>query len=380
MRICISAFLVTTTPGMKLAGVGRHMFAILNQLTITDLGHQYDVYLRDDVEMPATWKNCPWVTWHQVNVRNSRDRVLWEHYKIGVEAKKLGADALLSLFLAVPFACKIPIVTFAHDAFPRTHPTWFPFRKRRILDWLTETACQKSKAVMTVSEFSKSELTRAYNLSSEKVFVAPNGLGNDIRRLTEDELNSVDLGKFKPENFIFSVGTIEPRKNIEGLIRAFTILKKDGRIADTRLLIAGAKGWLDSTVGVTWEESPAKKDIEFLGYVTDVELNALMQKARVFALTSFVEGFGIPVLEAMTVGTSVVCSNTSSLPEVCGDCAFYCDPALPQSIADALLTAVTNTEVATAKIEAGLERSKQFTWHAAVMVLEEAFQFAIRKH
>src|SRR5436309_3172394 len=98
MRICVSAFMVTTTPGMKLAGVGRHMFAVLNQLTITDLGHQYDVFLRDDVEMPDAWKQCSWITWHRIKIGSSRDRVNWEHYFVGKEAKRLGADLLLSLF------------------------------------------------------------------------------------------------------------------------------------------------------------------------------------------------------------------------------------------------------------------------------------------
>jgi glycosyltransferase involved in cell wall biosynthesis len=377
MRICVSAFMVTTTPGMRLAGVGRHMFATLNQLTITDLGHQYDVFIRDDVEMPDSWKDCSWITWHPIRIRNSRDRIMWEHFKIGVVAKELKADIVLSLFLAVPFACKIPIVVFAHDAFPRTHGDWFPFRKRKILDWLTLTACKKSTAVVTVSEFSKSELARAYRISPKKIFVAPNGLGNDIRLLSPDELASVDIEKFMAENYILSVGTIEPRKNIEGLIRAFSILKADPQMKNIKLLIAGAKGWLDSSIGSVWSESRAKDDIEFLGYVSDLELNVLMQRARVFALTSFVEGFGIPPLEAMTVGTPIVVSNTSSLPEVCGDCAFYCDPASDQSICDALLSALTNTDEAKAKVLAGLERSSRFSWNDSVKKLEIALQFAV---
>ncbi len=377
MRICVSAFMVTTTPGMKLAGVGRHMFATLNQLTITDLGHQYDVFIRDDVELPNSWKDCPWITWHPINIRNSRDRIWWEHFRIGAEAKELRADLVLSLFLAVPFACKIPIVAFAHDAFPRTHGDWFPFRKRKILDWLTSTACKKSTAVVTGSESSKSELASAYNVSLDKIFVIPYGVGNDLKLLTPEELGSIDLSKFKAEKYVFSVGTIEPRKNIEGLIQAFSILKKDARMRDFRLLIAGAKGWLDSPVGVTWSESEVKDDIEFLGYVTDLELNALMQKASAYVLTSFVEGFGLPVLEAMTVGTPVVCSNTSSIPEVCGDCGFYCDPSSPQSISDAMLMALTNTNESTEKAMAGISRTSQFSWYESVKKLEIACQFAV---
>jgi glycosyltransferase involved in cell wall biosynthesis len=369
--------MVTTTPGMKLAGVGRHMFAILNQLALKDLGHQFDVFIRDDVDMPVDWNQCQWITWHRIKISSSRDRVKWEHYRIGVEAKKLKADVLLSLFLALPIGCKIPMVTFAHDAFPRTHPDWFPNRKRRILDWLTATACRKAKALVTVSEFSKRELAKSYGISTEKIFVAPNGLGNDLELMSPSELKKIDLSKFNAEKYIFSVGTIEPRKNIEGLIRAFTILKRNPQMQDVKLLVAGAKGWLDSSVGETWSDSEVKDEISFLGYVTDIELNALIQQAELFALPSFVEGFGIPALEAMTVGTPVVCANTSSLPEVCGEFAFYCDPSSPQSIADALLEGMTNESRRRTNIDGGLQRSQQFSWYESVKKLENAFEFAV---
>lgn len=376
MRVCVSAFLVTTTPGMKLAGVGRHMLATLNQMTLTDLGHHYDVFLRDDVDIPPHWAACKWITWHRIPIKNSRHRVWWEHFQIGIEARKLKADVLLSLFVPLPISCRVPMVAIAHDAFPRTQPEWYPPRKRLILDRMTAFACKRTKALVTVSEFSKSELCRAYGASPAKVFVAPNGVGNEMRQLTASELADADLSKFTQDKFIFSVGTIEPRKNVSGLIKAVAILKKDPRTAGLKLLIAGARGWLDSSIAKDWEESGVKDDIQFLGYVTDLELNALMQEAEVFALPSFVEGFGIPVLEAMTVGTVVVTSDTSSLPEVSGEFAFYCDPSIPESIAQAMLEALTS-EKSAAIAAGGLERSKLFSWEESLNKLEKALAFAV---
>ena len=377
MRICISAFLVTTKPGMKLAGVGRHMLAVLNQLTITDLGHHYDVFLTEDVDIPESWRACPWMTWHPIPIQSSRQRVWWEHYRVGVEAKKLKSDLVLSMFLPLPVGCKIPMVAIAHDAFPRTHADWYPPRKRLILDQLTRIACQKSRALITVSEFSKGELSRAYRVSKDKIFVAPNGVGNEIRHLSNDEIWQVDMTKFEAKNYIFTASTVEPRKNMAGLIQAFSIVKKDPTASDLKLLIAGAKGWLDSSIASVWEASDAKDDIVFLGYVSDLELNVLMQRARVFAFPSFVEGFGIPPLEAMTVGTPVVASNTSSLPEVCGDCVNYCDPADPQSIATAILDLLHNTDKANSLVKCGLERAKQFSWDDSVKKMEIGLEFAV---
>ena len=377
MRICVSAFLITTEPGMRLAGVGRHMFAVLNELTVTNLGHELDVFIRDDVSLPEAWLKCQWVTWHRISIKNSRQRVWWEHYKIGQEALRLGSDVVLSLFLSLPSFCKLPKVAIAHDAFPRTHPDWYPPRKRLILDQLTALACKMSQALITVSEYSKAELSKAYKISEKKIFVAPNGLGNDIKILSESELENIDMTKFKAESYIFSVGTLEPRKNLDGLIKAFEIAKQDPRISNVKLLIAGAKGWLDSSVGETWAQSSVKDDIEFLGYVSDLELNALMQRAKVFVLASFVEGFGIPPLEAMTVGTPVVCSNTSALPEVCGEFAYYCDPSSPDSIAAALVEALTNSDKTQANIAGGLTKSGEFSWQESVKKLEIALQFAV---
>ncbi len=353
------------------------MFAVLNELTITDLGHQFDVFIRSDVKMPEHWRECPWVTWHPISITSSKQRVWWEHFKIGQEAMRLKADLVLSLFLALPVFCKIPMVVFAHDAFPRTHPEWYPPRKRIILDQLTAFACKKSKAVVTGSEFSKEELAQAYKSLPNKIFVTPYGLGNDIHLLTDEELGQVDMAKFNAEQYILSVGTIEPRKNLDGLIRGFDILKRDPRMKDLKLLIAGAKGWLDSSVGTTWSASPAKDDIEFLGYVSDLELNVLMQRARAFALTSFVEGFGLPPLEAMTVGTSVIVSKTSSLPEVCGEFAFYCDPTSDESIAKAMTDALTDEVRRKTYMEGGFTRVKDFSWHHSVKKLEIALQFAV---
>jgi glycosyltransferase involved in cell wall biosynthesis len=377
MRICVSAFLLTTEPGMKLAGVGRHMLAVLNQLTITDLGNHYDVYLRDDMPLPEAWKQCQWITWHPIKIKSSSERVVWEHFLIGREALRLKSDLILSLFLSLPSFCTIPMVAIAHDAFPRTHPDWYPPRKRIILDRLTALACRKSNALVTVSEFSRRELSKAYKISASKIFVAPNGLGNDLHILSKEELSTVDLSKFNIGKFIFSVGTLEPRKNLDGLIKAFEILKQSPETKGLKLLIAGAKGWLDSAVGKTWEASPVKNEIEFLGYISDLELNALMQKAKVFVLASFVEGFGIPPLEAMTVGTPVVVSRTSSLPEVCGEFAFYCDPSSPQSIGDAMLAALTELDRVKANIEGGLDRAKEFSWYESVKKLEIALKFAV---
>jgi glycosyltransferase involved in cell wall biosynthesis len=149
-------------------------------------------------------------------------------------------------------------------------------------------------------------------------------------------------------------------------------MKSQPQFQDVSLVIAGAKGWMDSGLSSVVAESGVQDSIHFLGYVSDVELNALMQVANIFAIVSFVEGFGIPVLEAMTVGTAVVASNTSAIPEVIGGDAFFCDPGNIESISAALTDGLTNTEKAQQFSERGFIKAQTFSWEITIRKIEQA--------
>lgn len=350
-------------PGMRLAGVGRHMVQILDQICTQDRGDSFEIFISSEVELPDKWKAATWVTWHPMDVSSARKRVPFEHFGIGPKCQRLGCQVLFVLFNDVPAICPIPMVSVVHDAFPRTHGEWFPYRKRVILDQLTALACRKSDRVITVSEASKKALSEAYRVPVEKFVVAYNGPGNDLIQLTEQQLQELLPSVLK--RYILTISTLEPRKNLKGLITGFEKVATAPEFHDLHLLIAGAKGWMESDLAHVVENSPVKDRIQFLGYVSDLELNAYLQKANLFALVSHVEGFGIPVLEAMTLGVPVVTSNTSSLPEVAGDCAFYCDPHQPNSIANALILGLTDRELAMQKATAGQDRANRFTWESA---------------
>jgi glycosyltransferase involved in cell wall biosynthesis len=380
MRILVSALLVNTTPGKAFAGVGRHMYQVLNQLATTPSNNHYEVYIRDDQEIPEKWRLATWITWRPVTIRNSRDRIRWEHFRIGKEAKRLSCQAIICLFIHLPLFTTLPIISFAHDAFPRTHGNWFPPRKRFLLDRLTQHACRKSSVLITASEFSKSELIRVYGIRAERVVVGLPGIGNELRILGPEGAREICGPNLPSGRFVFSIGTLEPRKNLEGLVKGFAKLKTDPSFSDVSLLIAGARGWMDSGLSEVVEQSGVKDSIRFLGYVSDAELNAMMQCANLFALVSHVEGFGIPVLEAMSVGTPVVTSNTSALPEVIGESAFFCDPSSTDSIAAAIAAGLTETDRAERYRQAGLERSRMFTWDRFVIKIEESLIIIFGSH
>ncbi len=165
---------------------------------------------------------------------------------------------------------------------------------------------------------------------------------------------------------ILFVGTIEPRKNIQGLIKAFNYLKKIlvevGRGRPLQLYIAGMKGWMYEDIFKEYENSAFKEDIIFKGYVSDSELAELYRNASVFVYPSFYEGFGFPILEAFGHGVPVITSKTSSCGEIAGNRALLINPENYKEIGEAILKVINSEALRQELIRKGLERAKTFSW------------------
>ncbi len=377
MNVTVSALLMATSGGKKKAGVGRQMINVVDRLAKVDLGNTYDVYLPVGAEESEGWRESPWVRWHELAVDRARDRVAWEHWKLAAESKRNKADVFFGTFVALPLPPTAPCVSVMHDAFSTTHAQWFPRKQRLILDTLHRHAARKSAVVVTVSEWSKGQICEAYGIKPEKVVVAYNGLGNAVRRLADEELNAIDLSEFldSEEPFLITVSTLEPRKNLVGLLQGYAEFLK-GCPEKPKLLVAGARGWMETDVFAEVQALGIAEQVKFLGYVPDLALNALMQKAKLFVVASIVEGFGIPVLEAMTVGTPVAASKTSAIPEVSGEDAFYFDPHYPSDIARGLHEGWTNTAAAQMFSANGLVRATSFSWDRTIAEIGKAFEKA----
>ncbi len=377
LNITVSALLMATSGGKKKAGVGRQMINVVDRLAKVDLGNTYDVYLPVGAEESEGWRQSPWVRWHDLPVDRARDRVAWEHWKLAAESKKNQADVFFGTFVALPIPATAPCVSVMHDAFSTTHAQWFPRKQRLILDTLHRHAARKSAVVVTVSEWSKGQICEAYGIRPENVVVAYNGLGNAVRLLTSEELTAIDLSEFleSDEPYLMTVSTLEPRKNLVGLLRGYAEFLKSSN-EKPKLLVAGARGWMETDVFTEVQALGLADQVKFLGYVPDLALNALMQKAKLFVLASIVEGFGIPVLEAMTVGTPVAASRTSAIPEVSGDDAFYFDPHQSSDIARGLFEGWTNTGDAQKFSANGLVRAQSFSWDRTIAEIGKAFQQA----
>lgn len=225
-----------------------------------------------------------------------------------------------------------------HDLTFELYPSFFPFRKQywHIIQ-NARRACDRADVIFAVSKHTKQDLLTQYRIDPKKVHAIHQGVVLD----TQTDVSFETLLKkynFSPK-YMLCVGTLEPRKNIEGIIEAFTIYKQNTHDTAMQLVLAGGDGWLYTHIYETAKRSPYKKDIHFLGYVSEQDKATLMKHAKVFVFPSFYEGVGVPVLEALAQGTPVVTSHVSSLPEVTQHNAVLVDPYNTYDIAQGMVFA-----------------------------------------
>lgn len=319
------------------------------------------------------WLHAPNVELHSFRVPNSllflANRLFdWPN----IDRLIGGADAffLPHLFItSLSRQCR-RVMTF-HDLSYLRFPEFFTLGQRLWHSLLMNPAWQVrwSDRVIAVSESTKADLIRFYHLDPANVQVIYSGA--NLKRLSADRLQEFQDKKQLPDRFILSMSTLSPRKNIVAIIRAFTELKERPGFDDIRLIIGGDRGWLDRSIFNEIQRSSAQRYIRYIGYVPDDQRAAWYSAASVFVYPSFFEGFGLPVLEAMTCGTPVITSHNSSLPEVAADGALLVDPYNPADIVDALQAVLNDHNFRKKLIENGIIRGKQFTWeHCAQETLK----------
>lgn len=226
--------------------------------------------------------------------------------------------------------------------------------------------------VITFSQSTKKDIVEYLRVKPERIYVTPQASRYSSEYLFH-KTNKYDFSK----PYILFVSTIEPRKNIKTLVDAFNILKQKHKL-EHQLVLIGQKGWNCKPILAAIENSPWQNQIHQLGYLSDREVALFYTKADVFVYPSYYEGFGLPVLEAMTLGAPVVTSNTSSLPEVAGDAALLIDPHDPTQLADAILRVISDPQLRQELIQKGKERAKLFSWERTAKETIKAYKYLSR--
>jgi glycosyltransferase involved in cell wall biosynthesis len=270
---------------------------------------------------------------------------------------------LIHVQYTAPIGCCVPVVVSVHDVSFLEHPEYFTRWRTAQLKWSVERTVRQAVRIVTGSEFSRSAIANAYGLDPDRIAVVPNAASELFRPLPKEAAASWVQARFGfGEPFILSVGDLQPRKNLEGLIRAFAELVRAFPQIPHHLVLAGNQTWYAPKIHKAAEESGVSGRIRFTGFVSDDELLQLYNACEFFVFPSFYEGFGLPVLEAMACGKAVACSNTSALPEVADAAALLFDPYSQTEMTRAMLDLTRDAEYRQRIERLGLHRSALFSW------------------
>lgn len=267
-------------------------------------------------------------------------------------------------------AKKIAITT--HGAGNITAGGPFVF-SREVFNFILTKFIRRVDAIIAVSEYGCEEIEKYYRAPKENIFFTYNGGGEDFKPLAESEAGKMIAEKYKINGrFILQLARHLPHKNVTGAIKAYKIFR-DKYNRNEKLVIVGTRDFDTKKIFKLAEASGYKEDIIFIDYVHAEDLNCLYSAARLLVFPSLVEGFGLPVIEAMASGTSVITSNTTSLPEVAGGAAVLIDPLDFAALAGAINKVLTDENLHSDLIKKGLARSREFSWHETAEQTKEIY-------
>ncbi|MFH5181189.1 glycosyltransferase family 4 protein [Paenibacillus sp. TAB 01] len=244
------------------------------------------------------------------------------------------------------------------------HSKWVPY------------SAQKCDYIIADSIQTKRDIEELLRIPESKISVVPLAADEHFRYIDNcpDILKKYDL----PSKYVLFVGTLEPRKNLIGLLKSFLLLKNQYDIEE-KLVIVGARGWKFTPIFDWVKENQLENEVVFTGFIDDTDLPAIYSAATLFVMPSIYEGFGLPLLEAMQCGTPVIGSNVSSIPEIIENAGILIAPDDYSSWAEAIYTVISNTSLRATYSQLGLERSKQFTWSQTAELTRKIYTHVLGK-
>ncbi len=360
------------------AGVGRFVRGLVSALIDIDRENAYTLLYapKQRGECKPDLPRAPNVTGRPFVLTERVLNLLW--YKLGVPLPVdfVGGRADVYHFpdFALPPVRRGKSVITIHDLSFLLVPDCAEDGLRSHLERVVPPSVRNADFITADSENTRTELTTLLDASPSRVEVVYGGVDSQFKPIVDVTTLEAIRRKYGLNfPFILYVGTIEPRKNLGRLLHAYTQLRSRSGVKH-RLVIAGGLGWLYQDVLREIEELTADHEVAFLGRVPDEDLPALYSLADIFAFPSLYEGFGLPPLEAMACGRPVVCSNTSSLPEVVGDAGVLVSPYDVDGLADALHQLIEDPDRRALLGERGLARAREFSWNASAQRLLEIYR------
>ena len=343
----------------EMSGIPNYILRLLNGLASIDSENEYFLYTNRsipfDMGLPGNFRTI-------VLSRPSPRFQLWFQLALPLRLKKDRIDLFHGLFYRLPMMLPVPGVLTVHDLsgylYPELHTG-----KTHMVNLMYPFFVKKASRIIAVSEFTAKELKNNFPGASEKITVIHEAPPPEYTPIRDKYILEEVRKRFSlPERFFLFLGTLEPRKNLTGLLDAFY------SVADSipqSLVISGGIGWKTETIFEKLQNGMMGGKVFLTGYIDNADVQALLSMAEFFVYPSLYEGFGLPVLESMACGTPVITSSVSSMPEIAGNAALLVDPLSKDSIAEAIKMMALDSIGRKEFSEKGLKRASKFSWRKA---------------
>ncbi|MCK5846041.1 MAG: glycosyltransferase family 4 protein [Bacteroidales bacterium] len=370
MRIAVNTRLLLKD---KLEGIGWFSYESLKRMTIAHPEHEF-IFIFDrpySEEFIFSDNVTPVVIAPQA--RHPLLYMIWFELSVTRILKKYKADVFLSTDGYLSLTTKVPSIAVLHDLNFEFYPKDMPKVDLWYYKYFFPKFARKAKRIITVSEYSKSDIHKLYGIDNDIIDVAYNGVKDDYFPVSDVVKVEVKKKYTAGEDYFVFVGALHPRKNLVGLFKAFDFYKNTNS-GNAKLVIVGSKQWWTKPIRNAYEDMNFKGDVVFTGHLSSIELNRVLASAIALTYVSYFEGFGIPIVEAFKAETAVITSNVTSMPEVADDAAVLINPFDYKDIAAAMHKVESQSSFRNSLIEKGKERAKLFSWDNTAEVIWESIE------
>lgn len=370
MHIAIDAHSV----GAKLGGNETYATNLIEALAEIDQLNRYTLYVtkREAIERFAN-------RWPNFTVKQTLPHTPLVRIPLTLvrELRRHPVDVLHVQYTAPPLA-PCPVVATIHDLAFEHLPETFNRRSWMQLRLTVRRTARRAAQIITVSEYSRQDISKTYKIEPQRILVTPEAARAGFSPVTnETELKKVRKTYGIERDYILSLCSIHPRKNLVRLIEAYSLLRQSRpEVKLPQLVLAGKRGWLDGETFNAARQSVSGSDILFTGYVGEEDLPALYSGAACFVYPSYFEGFGLPILEAMQCGAPVVAGNRTSIPELVADAGLLFDPFDTSALVEALKRILDDADYRARLRAKGFLRSGEFSWKETAQLTLKAYEKA----
>lgn len=358
MRIAVNARLLIHN---KLDGIGWYTYEVVRRMVVAHPEVEFLLFFdrpwHPDFELGPNVK--------PIRLRPQARHPLLFKWWFDVSVKRALAKYKCDLFFSpdgyMSLTTNVPQVAVFHDLNFEHLPEFLPDHITQFYTRSFPRYAAQAEHIITVSEFTREDVIKTYDVNPQKVTAVLNGFNTSYSPISETQAKQVRSAITSGQPYFVFPGSIHPRKNIAGVLKAFELFKTT-KSGPHHLVFAGGKMWWTDEMESLWKNHPYRDEIHFAGRLDQADMVRTIGSATAMVYPSHFEGFGLPILEGFAAHIPVITSNVSALPEVAGEAAMLVDPLDPASISSAMIEIVKDPAVANQLIQAGKERLKQFNW------------------